>query len=366
MAVTMPKIEITFRQKAVSLISRSERGIAILIVRDDTSKTFTHKQYTDLSALEADEALYTTDNYNAISDMLSFAPYQSHVFRLDTDGTLGDTLAEISRTVKTGWITIAGMDSDDAAALASWVKTQDNTKAKSYKCVVYDVTPLPDDMHVVNFVNETVTFLDDRGASDGVEYLPSLLAIFAVCNVVRGCTNYHCSNLLTVEEVADNDAAVGAGKFILFNDEDGAVRIGQGINSMTTTDGLTRTEDMKFIETVEAMDMMRDDITNVFRTEYLGNYRNTRDNQMMFIAAINNSYFRELEQDVILDPDYDNASSIDVEAQRAAWVASGKSEATDWDDDTVKATPYKRTVYLAGNVKILGSMTDLIFPINMF
>ena len=123
---------------------------------------------------------------------------------------------------------------------------------------------------------------------------------------------------------------------------------------------------MKFIETVEAMDMMRDDITNVFRTEYLGNYRNTRDNQMMFIAAINNSYFRELEQDVILDPDCDNASSIDVEAQRAAWVASGKSEAADWDDDTVKATPYKRTVYLAGNVKILGSMTDLIFPINMF
>ena len=41
MAVTMPKIEITFRQKAVSLISRSERGIAILIVRDDTNKTFT-------------------------------------------------------------------------------------------------------------------------------------------------------------------------------------------------------------------------------------------------------------------------------------------------------------------------------------
>ena len=98
MAVTMPIIEITFRQKAVSLISRSERGIAILIVRDDTNKTFTHKQYTDLSALEADQALYTADNYAAISDMLSFAPYESHVFRLDTTGTLGDTLAEISRT----------------------------------------------------------------------------------------------------------------------------------------------------------------------------------------------------------------------------------------------------------------------------
>lgn len=365
MAITMPKIEITFRQQATSLITRSERGVAILIVRDDTNKSFSHKQYADLSALEADKALYTADNYAAISDMLSFAPYQSHVFRLDTDGTLADTLAEISRTVKTGWITIAGQDETDGPALASWVKAQ-AAKARGYKCVVYDVTPLPDDMHVVNFVNESVTFADDRGVSDGVEYLPSLLAILAVCNVVRGCTNYHCSNLLTVEEVADNDAAVGAGKFILMNDEDGAVRIGQGINSLTTLDGNTKTEDMQFIETVEAMDLMRDDITSTFRGPYLGNYRNTRDNQMMFIAALNSSYFTQLAAENILDPDYTNAASIDVAAQRNAWVASGKAEAADWDDDTVKATPYKRTVYLAGNVKILGSMTDLIFPINLF
>lgn len=65
---------------------------------------------------------------------------------------------------------------------------------------------------------------------------------------------------------------------------------GQGINSMTTTDGKTRTEDMQFIETVEAMDMMRDDITSTFRSTYLGNYRNSRDNQMAFIGALNASY----------------------------------------------------------------------------
>ncbi|WP_125116884.1 phage tail sheath C-terminal domain-containing protein [Agathobaculum sp. Marseille-P7918] len=365
MPITMPKIEITFRQQATTLIERSARGVAILIVRDDTDKGFTHKQYTDLSALQTDKALYTADNYNAISDMLSFAPYQSHVFRLDTEGTLGDTLSEISRTVKTGWLAIAGQSAEDGAALASWVKTQ-AAKAKSYKCIVHNITPLPDDMHVVHFVNEKVTFTDERGEQDGVAYLPSLLAILAVCNVERGCTNYLCSNLASVQEVEDNDAAVGAGKFILYIDEEGAVRIGQGINSLTSTDGNTKTEDMQFIETVEAMDMMRDDITSTFRGTYLGNYRNTRDNQMLFIAVINSSYFRQLTQELILDPDYANAASIDVEAQRAAWVASGKAEAADWDDDTVKATPYKRRVYLAGNVKILGSMTDLIFPINLF
>ena len=49
----------------------------------------------------------------------------------------------------------------------------------------------------------------------------------------------------------------------------------------------------------------------------------------------------------------------------AAWLATGKTEAVEWDEDTVKAMPFKRTVYLAGDVKILGSMTDLIFSINI-
>ena len=364
MAVTMPRIDITFIQKATSLISRSERGIAILIVKDDTDKTFTCKQYTDLPAALEDEKSYTADNFAAISDMLAFTPFKTYVFRMDTDGALAGTLDEISRTVKTGWITIAGMTAEDSAALASWVKSQEE-RSKSYKAVVYQATVAPDSMHVVNFVNEYVTFSDSRGKQVGTAYLPSLAAIFARCNVVRGCTNYLCSNLKFVDEVADNDTALGKGQFILFVDEDGDVRIGQGINSMTTTDGKTRTEDMKFIETVEAMDLMRDDISKTFRTEYLGNYRNNRDNQMLFIAALNNSYFRQLAQENILDPEYTNAASIDVEAQRAAWMASGKSEAADWDDDKVRAMAFKRTVYLTASVKILGSMTDLILPINM-
>ena len=208
-------------------------------------------------------------------------------------------------------------------------------------------------------------FSDDRGEKDGVAYLPSLVGIFAVCNVKRGSTNYQCSNLKEVQEVEDNDAALGTGKFILVNNEDNTVRIAQGINSMTTTDGKTRTEDMCLIETVEAMDMIKDDIAATFRETYLGNYRNSRDNQMMLVNALNSSYFRQLMQQTILDPDYANAAMIDVDAQRAAWVASGKSEAESWDDNTVKANPFKRTVYLTANVKILNSMTDLIMPITM-
>ena len=368
MAIKMPEIIITFKQQAASFIERSQRGIAILIVKDDTNKDFTHKQYADLTALEADKALYTAENYNAIYDMLLFAPYQSHVFRFGTEDTLSNALAEISRTVKTGWITMAAMTQSDADGIVSWIKTQAN-KARSYQAVVYKPTTAPDHMQIVNFANETVTFNDttrgENGVLGGVAYLPSLISIFAVCNVTRGCTNYHCSNLSFVEEVADNDEAVGNGKFILYNDDNGSVCVGQGINSLTTMDGDTKTEDMQYIETVEAMLMIRDDISKTFRDTYLGNYRNSRDNQMLFIASINSGYFYQLAQDNILDREYANAVSIDTTAQRQAWIASGKSEAAAWDDDTVKAMAFKRNVYLAGDIKILGSMTNLYFPITM-
>ncbi len=100
MAVTMPKIDITFVQKATSLISRSERGIAILIVKDDTDKTFTCRQYTDLTAAQEDAESYTADNFAAISNAGVYTVSKTYVFRMDTEGTLAVALDEISRTVE--------------------------------------------------------------------------------------------------------------------------------------------------------------------------------------------------------------------------------------------------------------------------
>ena len=52
-------------------------------------------------------------------------------------------------------------------------------------------------------------------------------------------------------------------------------------------------------------------------------------------------------------------------AQRNAWIGSGKAEAADWDDATVMATPFKRMVYLSGDVQILGCMGGLEFAVTL-
>ena len=117
-------------------------------------------------------------------------------------------------------------------------------------------------------------------------------------------------------------------------------------------------------ETVEAMDLMRDDISNTFRQDYRGKYKNTTSNQMLFLAAVN-GYFRDLGDENVLDPTYDNTAAVDVTSQRNAWIDSGKAEAAEWDDGTVISTPYKRKVFLGGDVKILGTMTDFQFVVTL-
>ena len=67
----------------------------------------------------------------------------------------------------------------------------------------------------------------------------------------------------------------------------------------------------------------------------------------------------------MLDREYDNVADIDVEAQRSAWLGTGKSEAAEWDDDKVKKMAFKRSVFIAANIKILGSMENLKFTVNM-
>jgi len=361
MAITMPNLEITFKQLAASLIARSERGIAILITKDVTVDCPTYAEYK--SFVEVDSDKYTATNLQYIKDIFTFALNKVVVVNYTGTATLSDALSIVEKNIKTGWITLADGLEADFATLVTWIKAKETAK-QTYKAVVYNIATAPDCKHIVNFYNSKVTFTDARGEVTGDKYCPSLIGILASCNIKRGTTYFKCSNLTKVIQVADNNTAVASGQFILINDVD-TVKVGLGINSLTTTDGITATEDMKFIDIVEAMDLVNDDISNVFKNEYLGAYRNKYDNQILLISAIN-SYFTGLEDENILDDEYSNKADIDVDAQRATWVGSGKTEASEWTDAQVKANAYKRTVFLAANIKILGAMENLKFNIAMF
>ena len=359
MSITMPNIDINFKQLATSAIERSERGVAILIITDETTTAPTYKEYIQITDLEEDKSKYTAENYQYIKDVLGFVINKVIIINEDT---VVNGLNKVIDHSTTGWITIADRTTEEYNTLATWVKTKETMEKKYYKCVCYKATS-PNNRHVVNFVNEKVTFTDSRGEVTGEHYCPSLVGILASCNVTKSTTYYNCTNLKKVTEVADRDTSLKSGELFLINDGEGIVRIGQGINSLTDT-GENLTEDMCFIETVEVMDLINDDIRSTFK-DYIGSYKNKYANQVLLISAIN-GYLKELAKSNILDEEYDNKTDIDIESQREVWIKSGKTEASTWTDTQVRIASFKRSVFLVGQVKILGSMTDLKFNVNLF
>ncbi|EDT74719.1 phage tail sheath C-terminal domain-containing protein [Clostridium butyricum] len=361
-----PVTEINFEQKATTLPERSERGYAILIMRDDTSALFNYKMYKDITEVEEDTDMYSKENLQYIKDAFEFGTYRVVVVKIGEDkdaNPISGAFKIVQNNIYTGWITICDGIAEDYSTLTSWTKSKEKEK-KTYKAVVYKVNTT-DSMHVVNFINEHITFSDgDRGEQTGEKYLPSLAGIFASCNVLKGCVNYKCTNLASVEEVEDNDTEIEKGNFVLYNDKD-YVRIVTDVNSLQSINGSTLTEDMKSIEVVEALDLIRDDITEVFKETYQSNFKNGYDDQILFISAIN-GYFDELAESKVLDKDYENKSDVNVEKQKKIWISSGKSEAANWDDSTVKRKTYKRNVYLSGDIKVLQSMVNLYFDISLF
>lgn len=354
-------ISVTFKQMATTVIQRSERGVAALIISDATDDT-AYKEYRDVAVAAEDAAKYTEENMQAIRDVFASAPYKVAVVRIPEGGSAGDALQIIEEHLTACWIAFAALEATNQTDLIAWIKAKEK-ETKSYNALVYNADA-PDSMQIVNFAQESVTFADDRGEKSGEAYIPAMLGRIAAANITRSITYSACSDLSGCSAVEDEAAAVEAGKLILSN-VGGTIRVVSGCNSLTTVDGKTRTADMQYIETVEAMQIIADDIRDEWRRNYLGNYKNSYDNQMLFIGAID-GYLAELERLDVLDPEYENAAAINAEAQRNAWLAAGHSEMEEWTDAQIVRTPYKRDVFVLIDLKILGSMENLTIVVRMF
>ncbi|MCG7410577.1 phage tail sheath protein [Paenibacillus sp. ACRRX] len=357
--IGLPKIEITFKQLAQTAIARSARGIVALIVKDKTDTTFEVKEYKLASEVEA--AKYTIANAKYIKDVFEGGPSKVIVVRVEPDSkTASADAVKALGSRKYNWIGFAEGAVADQQALVAYVKEQETANKKNIKAVVYNTTS-PDSMSVVNFVNEDVTYQDGKTVT-GDKYVARLLGVFAGLPMTQSGTYKPLAELSIVKEPTDVEAAINAGKLVLINDED-TVRIGRAVNSLVTL-GNGKSEDMKKIIVCETIHLIKEDIFSTFKNDYLGKYKNKYDNQVLFISAIN-TYFDILASEDILDPEYDNRCFVDVETQRKAWIESGKAEAQDWDDASVRIKTFRSNVFLGGSVKILDAMEDFTFTVNM-
>ena len=390
MKIGLPNIQVIFQGLANTAVVRSSRGVACLIVKDNTGfdvlsegkpksrkeKSTEKEQPKALSVTEDEKIIkeykgftevtkedYTDKNYKIIEDVFLTDISKLFVIKIANEKTFDDIKPFINKEIN--WIAYIGETKEEQKKLADFVKLENKTRAKRLKAICYDLEQASaDDMHIVNFTNKSVTKTDGTTVV-GYEYLGRLLGVLAGCRMDTSVTYTVLSDLKNAEEIGNTDQineAIGNGQLVLINDDDG-VRIARGVNSLQTNDK-NHTEDMKYITIVEAMDLIYEDIINTFKKVYLGRFKNSYDNQVLLISAIN-SYFRDLAREEILDPNYNNITFVDIEKQREIWISNGKIEAQNWSDIEVKNNTFRTNVYLQANVKFLNAMEDLLFVVNM-
>ena len=360
--IGLPQIDIEFLQKAVSAIDRSERGIALILCVDTKVDAVRTKIYSYETEIVADD--YTEDNLVAIKRAFLVPVNKVYVITAP-NGEEFSVFANAMEGIKYNYVCC--LESALQQELVNYVITKNQkSKGKKYVAVVSGVTTA-DSKYVVNIKNSTVHDIDSDSTVNMVDYLPRITSILANLPMNRSCTYYELEDIdevdtsfITTEK--DIDSWIDEGNLVLFKDED-VIKIARGVNTLTTFTG-TDSEDMRKIIIVESMNLILQDIYETFKDAYIGKYKNSYDNQCLFISAVN-TYFRQLAKEEILDPAYNNICYVDVEAQREAWLGIGKTEALDWDENKVKDMTFKSYVYLAGQVKILDAIEDLKFKITM-
>lgn len=347
----LPQIDIKFYTLAASAVKRSSRGVVALILKDNTKTTFDTKEYKSID--EIDSADWTEANLDYIKKTFEGIPSKVIVERINTTET--DDNKALTRLKNKVWnyIAVPGADSVRMQTLATWIKTQRDNNKKTFKAIVSNVAA--DHEGIINFTTDEIEVGTKKYTSS--EYTCRIAGILAGISFDKSSTYYALNEVTNIKEHNDPNGDIDSGKLILIKDGS-KIKIGRGVNSLVS---MTISKGAKFkkIKIMEAIDQMRDDIYKVFNDEYVGKVNNSYDNKILFLSSIN-AYFKQLQRDEILDPNFEAKSEIDIDAQKIYLQSIGVN-LDNLKEQEIKEYNTGSKIFLKAKGSPLDAMEDLSF-----
>jgi len=370
-----PNINISFIEKAITAITRGERGIVMLLVKDILAAPAVNPVTV---VLESDIPNTLSDATKEQIKLASIgyinAPKKVLVYcmgiatgadALTVSAGYTTALAAIE-TIKFDYLAIPTVQTDAKAQdIATWIKAMRGTKKKKVKAVLPNVSA--DSEGVINYTIEKNVKTETTTGADGTkttadtiytaeQYCSRIAGLIAGTPLTISCTYAPLSELSDCTRLNDIDTPVDEGEFILFYDGE-KVKVVRGVNSFVTTiEG--KGDSFKKIKIVDAMDMINDDITKTAQDSYLGKYANSYNNKCVLMTAIS-GYFMQLLKDGVISS---YSVDIDLEAQ-AIYLQSKGINTSEMTEDEIRIADTGSKVFLVGNVKILDAIEDIAMPI---
>lgn len=371
----LPKVQIDFKTKATTAISRSARGIVVMILKNEETDIMNSYKISDVTDIPSSGI--TEKNIDLIKKCLLGTPLRVLVYTIPLDTVEEATISQSSvlkeiTNIKWNYICAPTSTEQEQEDLTSWIKTQRNNKKKTFKAVCANQEA--DDKGIVNFCTGNIKVANtdyEEGMEEpeyitytAIEYTARIAGILAGLSLDRSATYYQLTEVESVETYEDIDSLIDKGQLLLIDEGDGdGVKIARACNSLTTftTDV---GQDFRFIKIVEAVDMITDDIRDTFKSDYVGKIINDYNHKMLFISAIL-VYFSGLKGNVLDNsPTAQNTVDIDEEQQKNYAILKGE-DVENMTAQQIREYNTGTNVYLTGRITPVNAMEDLTIDFSM-
>lgn len=352
----LPSMNVTFSKLAATASRRSGQGVVAIIVQDSVdSGLYVFRDADDvISTLSATNQAYIKSAFEGYVNR----PAKVLVYVLPTDAANFEAAFTALATQQFDWMVCPpDCSAENATAAAAWISAQrENNKAK-YKAVLPNTGA--NDPAIVNFTTDGIKVGETTYTAAG--YCARIAGLIAGTPLSMSTTY---APLTEVEDVtrlsmADKNAAVDAGKFILVYDGE-KVKVGRGVTSLTTVTE-ENPEDLKKIKIVEAIDLIRYDLRLLCEDNYIGRYANSYDNKCLLLTAVK-EYLVGLETDGILEAG-ESVAEIDIVAQRRYLKGKGV-DVSSMTDTEVKEANTDTHVFIRAKIRILDAIEDITIHVN--
>ena len=180
----LPNIDIIFKQKAVTAVKRSQRGVACIILKDSTQTAAGY----DVFKFEAD---ITTDKYSAanieiLKRCFYIAVNKLYVVHVPENTSDFSTIKPILDKIKYNYVCTTIADLQDE--LVSYNRSRNQTsKGKKYIVVAHDVA-VADDKFIIRTKNPTAIDATTGKTVPMTDYLPRITSLLANLPMNRSAT----------------------------------------------------------------------------------------------------------------------------------------------------------------------------------
>lgn len=352
-----PSINILFTEAGTSAITRGERGVVALLLKDTPPKT-NPLTITRISEIPTD---LSAENKAQIS--LAFKGYEKSpksviiyvVTKEETDFTAAQKVFE---TIKWDYLAFPEIPDEEVEKFATWIKGLRDNIGKRVKAVL--PKSASDHEGIINYCNESN--YDGTKTYTAKEYCARIAGLLAGTPLTISATYAVLPELKDCDRMTKSelDTAVDAGKLVLVNDGE-KVKIVRAVNSLTTTSD-SKGKSFKKIKIVDIMDQIYTDVTKTVSDNYIGKVPNDYDHKVLLISAIS-AYFDELEISGLLQKG-GSSVYIDMQAQ-TTYLKSQGVNVDQLSEQDIKEYNTDDKVFLGATITILDTMEDIDLSIQI-